>query len=81
MDPTHCNLSVLVFPESSSMLMLTGNPGGVGGWVGAATSCAVAPLGHLCPGIGRAEQSVRAKEQMLIYSMYYLNQSIDRKLE
>lgn len=40
MDPTHCNLSVLVFPESSSMLMLTGNPGGVGGRVGAATSCA-----------------------------------------
>lgn len=40
------------------MLMLTGNPGGVGGQVGAATSCAVAPLGHLCPGIGRAEQLV-----------------------
>lgn len=58
MDPTHCNLRVLVFPESSSMLMLAGNPGGGGGRVGAAASCAVAPQGHLCPGIGRTEQSV-----------------------
>lgn len=43
------NLRVLFFPQSSSAPTQTGNDGGVGRQVGAANTCAVAPLGHLCP--------------------------------
>lgn len=52
------NLRILYFPENSSVLMQMDNNDGIGGRVGAATSCAVTPLGHLCAVIGWTEQSV-----------------------
>lgn len=48
------NLRVQFF----SLKLLIDNNGGIGGWVGITTSCAVAPLGRLCPGMDWVEQSV-----------------------
>lgn len=42
------NLKILFFPERSSVLLQIDYNGVIGGRVGAATSCAVTPLGHLC---------------------------------